>query len=87
VATTNDIVEYEADNDPRHIVNWRCGWHVTQGGENEWETEVSQECNLKLPVQCPLEKRENCTNQEEEQESIVHLAMRKQTRRANDTPL
>src|SRR6266404_4106839 len=87
VATTNDIIEYEADEDPRHEVYWRCWWHGTQAGEKDREIDISQECNLVVPVQCPLGKRKNCPNQEEEHEAIVHLARRKQTLRANDTPL
>ena len=48
---------------------------------------MSQESDLELPVQCPLDNRKACTENEEEQEAVVKLAVREQTLRANDTPL
>jgi hypothetical protein len=43
--------------------------------------------NPELLVQCPLDERKDRTKQEEEDETVVTLAVREETLRANYTPL
>ena len=66
MAITDDIVEYEANEDPNHEVDRCCRWHHTHCEENQREVEMAQESDLELLLQCPLDSRKDCTKQEEE---------------------
>ena len=56
MATTDSIVEHEADEDPRYIVEGRCGRHVTRAGENKREIKILEESKFELLMQYPLDK-------------------------------
>ena len=56
VATTNDIVEHEANEDPRYIVEGRCRRHVTSTSEDKREVKILEESKVELLVQHPLAK-------------------------------
>ncbi len=50
VATTDDIVEQEADEDPWHVVERRCRWHVARPDENKREVKILEESKVELLV-------------------------------------
>ena len=56
MATTDDIVEREADEDPRYIVEGRCGRQVTRAGENKRKVKILEESKAEPLVQYPLAK-------------------------------
>ena len=87
MTATDDVVEQEADEHPRHKVQRRRRRQGARTAEDNGEIEVLEETNSKLLVQSPLEERGDGTGQEEEDKAVVELTIREEPLRSNDTPL
>jgi poly(3-hydroxybutyrate) depolymerase len=87
VAATDNIVEQEANENPRHEVDRCCGWHPSHREEKQGEIQISQESDPEALVQYPLDDWEHRTKQEEKDETIVKLSVREEMLRANYSPL
>ena len=87
MAATDNVVEQEADKHPRHVVQRRRRWHMTDASEDDREVEVPKKRHLKFLVESPLDKWGNSTGHEKEDEIAVQLTLREETPWSNDTPL
>ena len=87
VAATDHVVEQEANEHPRHVVEWRRRWNSGDGTKDEWEVDILETRQLELLVTRPLDEWRNSTHEEEEEKAIVELTVRKDTLWSNDTPL
>ena len=56
VATTDDVVEQEADEHPRHEVDRRCRRYPGYRGKEDRDVEVLQKRHPIFLVQSPLDK-------------------------------
>jgi hypothetical protein len=71
VATTDDVVEQEADEYPRDVVQRCRRWHIAGTIEHDREVEVPKKRHLKLLVESPLDKWRNSTGHEKEDKAVV----------------
>ena len=85
VAATDHVVEQEANEHPRHVVEWRRRWNG-DGIKYDREVDILEKRPLELLVTHPLDKWRNGTHEEEEK-AIVGMTVRKDTFWSNDTPL
>jgi hypothetical protein len=87
VVTADNVVEQEADEHPRHIVQRCRRWHIADTIENDREVEVPKKRHLKLLVESPLDKWRNSTGHEKEDGAMVQLTVREEMLWSNDSPL
>ena len=62
VAATDDVVEQEANEHPRHVVEWRRRWNGGGGTKYEWEVDILEKCQLERLVTRPLDEWRNSTH-------------------------
>jgi hypothetical protein len=67
VAVTDDVVEQEANKQPRHVVQRRCKRYRARDSEDERKVEVLEKRHLKLLEESPLDKWGNSTGHEEDE--------------------
>src|ERR1700679_3074770 len=77
VASTDDIVKDKADEHCGHVVKGGRRRYVARAAEDDWKIDVLEEPYSELLVQYPLEKWCNYAENEEEDEAIVELTVRK----------
>ena len=87
VAATDHVVEQEANEHPRYVVEWCHRWNIGDRTKDEWEVDILEKGQLELLVTRPLDKWCNSTHEEEEEQAIVEVTVRKDTLWSNDTPL
>jgi hypothetical protein len=87
VTATDNVVEQEADEHPRHVVQRHRGWHSAGAREDDREAQVPKKRHLKFLVESPLDKWGNSTGHEKEDEAVVQLTVREEMLWSNDAPL
>jgi hypothetical protein len=81
---TDNVIENEADEHPRHIIKWRCRWNEANGAENDREVEILEKRQLKLLVENPLDEWRNSARKEEEEKVIIEVTVREETMWSNN---
>jgi hypothetical protein len=78
VATTDNVVEHEADEHPGHVVQRRRNRNEPNATEDDWEVEIPQKRLLIRPLESPLDDWGNSTCNEEDR-GIVQLTVGEDT--------
>jgi hypothetical protein len=86
VPSSNNVVEDEADDSSRDIIDG-CSWrHVTGTSEDDGHVDVFPERVGPLASENPRDGRGDGTDEEEVDQGMVHLAGREHVGGTNDTP-
>jgi hypothetical protein len=87
VASTDDVVKSEADENPGYVVERRRGRQVVRASEDKREIQVLEGLYVEFLVEYPLNNWRKDPDQEEKDETVIELAMGEQTLWSDDTPL
>lgn len=83
---SDDVLEDESNNSPRHIVDGACGWDRSCPRENNWEVEIAKPAVGELQAEEIGDDRADKTDEEEQDQSIVDLSLGELSSWPNNTP-